>query len=354
MARISPLAFPPRLLALALMAAVLTLLALGSAAPDTASAQPSGWPASWTFLRTDPIEGGCNSHRNVANVYAATDSQYLYLRMENASAAGWPSTGVQGEARYKWVIDTVGGDIALSGGSIVNGEFALMVEDLTNNANDPNGPRDQLGEITLMDAIGTGNFSARWDTSNPPKYTTNTPSGAPSPSPWWRRALGSGVAGVGGLQGVMAADVGYRVTGNYVDMYVSLAALGWPANVQTMWDTDNHSPNLDSAPNCDKDDTGSSGIPVPVATATPTDTPAPDATATYTLEPGVTPTDTPVVVATATPVGYVGGVAAGRVEGPAQAVVEPAAAPRGALWALALAALPAAALLGWVVQRRRR
>ena len=66
-------------------------------------------------------------------MYAATDSQYLYLRMENASAAGWPSTGTQGEARYKWVIDTVGGDIALSGGSIVNGEFVLMVEDLTNN-----------------------------------------------------------------------------------------------------------------------------------------------------------------------------------------------------------------------------
>lgn len=343
MDRISLVALPMRPQVIGLTALVLALLALGSAAPDTASAQPSGWPASWTYMRSDPNENGCNSHRNVINLYYATDSDYLYLRLQTVTAAGWPTTGSQGEARYKWVIDTVGGDIALQGGSIGNGEFLLMVEDLTDNANDPNGPRDQLGEITLMDAIGSGDFTARWDTTNPRRYTNNTPAGTPTPSPWWRRELGSGVAGVGGLQGVMGADIGYRVTGSYVDMYVSLAALGWPASLQVMWDTDSHSVNLDSAPNCDRDDSPS-GIAVPVATPTPTNT----------LEPGVTPTDTPIPAATATPLGWVGGVAAGGVMDAAPALAEPGTAVGWLRWTVALVALPALVVLGRFVQRRRR
>ena len=253
----------------------------------SAVAQPSGWPTTWTGLTADPNEGGCSEHRNVFDtngdtyaLYYATDSQYLYLRMETVDPPGWPSTGVSGKARYKWFFDTAGTAATLQGGSVGGAEFLLILEDLTDNSNDPDETRDQLGELTLMDDLNNDGFSARWDSANPPNYTINNAQTAPTgASSWWRRELGSGTAGTGGPQGLMGADVGYRIAnnttgGNFVDMYISWAALGNPSSLYLLWATDNHNPNLDQSPNCDCPESSSS-IPVcvpPVAAfnATPT------------------------------------------------------------------------------------
>lgn len=315
------------------------LLAVCLRLPPPAVAQPSAWPTVWSSLGTDPNDcgGSSSDHRDVLDALYAVDDAYLYLRLENVGSAGWPGTGPSGEARYKWFIDTAGGDVQRSGGNVVNAEFLLMVEDLTDNANDPSGPRDQVGEITLMDAIGTGDFTARWDSANPPRYTTNTPDGTPSPSNYWRRLPGTGAAGVGGLQGVESdPDVGYRVTGTYVDMYVRLAHLGSPASVQVMWASDTNTNNLDQSPNCDRDDLSSGGAPVPLATATPTDTatPIPGATA--------TPTPTPILV---------GGHALGSIAVAPAAGLAAASGTTPAAWIPVSAGLLLAALLGWTRRR---
>jgi hypothetical protein len=132
-------------------------------------------------------------------------------------------------------------------------EFLLMVEDLTLNSADPTLTRDRLGELTFLDALNEERFVTRWDSTNPPDYTTNTPDTAPSPSPFWRRLMGSGTPGTGGPQGVMGAEVGYRIDDAHVDMYVALSLLGNPVSpLHVLWFTDQQDQNLDQAPCCDR------------------------------------------------------------------------------------------------------
>ena len=152
---------------------------------------PSGWPTTWTGLDTDDNESGCNTHRNVADVdvdgyalYYATDSEYLYLRMETVDSPGWPSTGPQGEARYKWWFDTEGTVAYVSGTTVYNTEFQLMLEDRTNTSN-VDGSRDRLGELTLMDDLANTGFTTRWNQGNNGWYITNTP-GLMAPVPFGR------------------------------------------------------------------------------------------------------------------------------------------------------------------------
>jgi len=126
---------------------------------------PGGWPTTWTGLSTDPDDGGGSNHRDVTDtngdgyaLYYATDSQYLYLRMETVEPPGWPSTTPTGDARYKWWFDTVGMDLYVSGTSVYKGEFLLILEDRTDTDN-VDGNRDQLGELTLMDDLANLGFS---------------------------------------------------------------------------------------------------------------------------------------------------------------------------------------------------
>ena len=219
----------------------------------------ASWPTSWQAWSTDPTGGSCSSspHRDVSSTSYATDSQYLYLRMGNVDPAGWPVTGPHDkleEARYKWWFDTAGTAASVSGNSVNDAEFLLILEDLTDqDASLPTetGDRDQLGELTLMDDLTAGNFMARWNSTNPPLYTTNTPATVPSPSTLWLRELGTGTAGAGGPQGVIGTHIGYRIDGNFVDMYISWASLGNPSQLCLIWATDIHNPNLDQAPSCD-------------------------------------------------------------------------------------------------------
>jgi hypothetical protein len=50
--------------------------------------QQVDWPSAWTSIDLDPIEPGCNAHRNVVQAYYAFDSNYLFLRLENIDLAG--------------------------------------------------------------------------------------------------------------------------------------------------------------------------------------------------------------------------------------------------------------------------
>ena len=226
---------------------------------------PGGWPTIWTGLSTDPNESGCDEHRNVADVngdgyalYYAADSQYLYLRMETVEPPGWPSLKPKGDARYKWWFDTAGPAAYVHGNTVEQAEFLLILEDLTDNSYDPNTTRDQLGELTLMDDLNNDGFMKRWDAPKTPAYLINNAQTAPTGnSSWWRRVLGTGTPGTGGPQGVMGADIGYRIDnsttgGNFVDMYVSWAALGNPSSLCLMWATDNQNNNLDQTPKCER------------------------------------------------------------------------------------------------------
>jgi PKD repeat protein len=228
-------------------------------------AGPGEWPTAWTGLSTDPNDSGCDEHRNVADIngdgyalYYATDSQYLYLRIETVDPPGWPSLKPGGDARYKWWFDTAGSAAYVHGTTVEEAEFLLILEDLTDNSNDPNTTRDQLGELTLMDDLNNDGFMKRWDSAKPPNYTINNAQTAPTGnSSWWRRVLGTGTPGTGGPQGVTDADIGYRIDnsatgGNFVDMYVSWAALGNPSSLCLMWATDNQNNDLDQTPDCDR------------------------------------------------------------------------------------------------------
>jgi uncharacterized repeat protein (TIGR01451 family) len=247
-----------------------------------AGAQPHAWPTTWIGLATDPPDdcggGGSSDHRNIADTngdgyafYYAADSQYLYLRMETVNPPGWPSTGSSGKARYKWWFSTGGTAAYIQGGNVYEAEFLLMLEDLNDNSNDPNAPRDQLGELTFLDDLNNDGFTARWDSANPPHYTTNNAQTSPTGnSSWWRRVLGTGTPGVGGPQGVMSSAIGYRIDdattgGNFMDAYVSWAALGNPSSLCIIWSTDQQNNNIDQAPNCDSPtQTSCISISVPV------------------------------------------------------------------------------------------
>jgi len=236
----------------------------------SAGGQPAAWPTTWTWLSTDPDESGGSDHRDVFDtngdgyaLYYTADSQYLYLRMETVDPPGWPSTGPQGEARYKWWFDTGGTAAYLSGTTVYDAEFQLILEDRTNTSN-VDGSRDQLGELTLVDDLQNVGFTSRWNQGNSGWYITNTPDND-GPSSLWKRALGSGTAGTGGPQGVMGSGIGYRIDdattgGHFVDMYISWAALGNPSSLCLIWATDTHNTNLNQAPNLDRPE-GTSCLP---------------------------------------------------------------------------------------------
>jgi PKD repeat protein len=230
-------------------------------------APPSEWPdeSEWIGLADDPDEGGGKDHRDVFDtdvddyaLYYYVDSDYIFLRMETVDTPGWPSTSQSDEARYKWWFHTEGTPAYIHGTTVENAEFLMILEDLTDNSIDPDGTKDLLGEMTLMDDLNNDGFMKRWDSSNPPNYTINNAQTDPAgSSPWWRRVLGNGTPGAGGPQEVMGWDIGYRIDtaetgGNFVDMYVSRAALDNPSSICLIWATDNLNPNLDQAPNLDR------------------------------------------------------------------------------------------------------
>ena len=138
--------------------------------------------------------------------------------------AGWPNPNPAGEARYKWFIDT-GTDAMLAGTTVTNADWLLVVEDRA-TAPDPTLGRNLLGEQTLMDDLANVGFTTRWGGGAPPGYMNNAPASA-----LWQRVVGTGTPGTGGLQQSMTdPDIGYRIVGTFVDMYVRRAAISNPGS----------------------------------------------------------------------------------------------------------------------------
>jgi uncharacterized repeat protein (TIGR01451 family) len=186
--------------------------------------------------------------------------------MVTVDPSGWSGTGPSslGEARFKWWFDTVGQDASIFGTSVANAEFQIILEDRFNNTGGVTGEatsRDGFGELTFMDDFEHDQFTPRWNNpaASPVEYVRNIPGTTQSTdsggnSTLWHRVLGSGTAHppTGGAQSAMSdSNIGYNMTGHFVDMYVSLAALGNPAKICLIWATDIHNQNLDQAPNCD-------------------------------------------------------------------------------------------------------
>ncbi|MBW1789937.1 MAG: hypothetical protein JRK53_25535 [Deltaproteobacteria bacterium] len=222
--------------------AIFTFLLFLGLCPLKASAQIGDWPGegastlSWALFDTDndgEDENGCADHRDVVQVFTAVDADYLYL------------------------------------GAIINGtnafhvEYLLMVEDRLDNTDLPGAvdeTRDALGEVYLLESSfdpdappPQGDFSEVWTVPEPDDYIQV--GGLPASNTYdWIREYDddTGTPGLGGLQDVRGGDIGYRITGNYVDMYVSWSALGDPDGVCLLWATDTSVPNLDQTPHCDR------------------------------------------------------------------------------------------------------
>ena len=241
--------------------------------PQKALAQFPGWPGeggppAWTLFDTDNDggdENGCADHRDVVELYIAADADYLYLRMQTVGDAGWPSAanGSPNEARYKWFFDVDQGGAEINGTNAFHVEYLLMVEDRLDNTGLPgtvDETRDALGEVYLLESSfdpnapsPQGDFSEVWTVPEPDPYIQV--GGLPGSNTYdWIREFDAdaGTPGLGGPQGVEGTDIGYRITGDYVDMYVSWQALGNPDGVCLLWATDAHVPNLDQTPNCDR------------------------------------------------------------------------------------------------------
>lgn len=235
-----------------------TLLLALCLVPIPANAQPASFPTEWLLFDSDPNEGFAQDDtRDVTAAFFNVEDGFLFLRLQTVKPAGWPETGSPGAGRYKFLLDTANADGVVEGGNINNAEFLLMVEDLTLNTADPTLTRDLLGELTFLDDLANVGFSARWNSTDPPKYTTNAVG-----SSFWRRELGSGTPGTGGPQGVFGTDIGYRINDDLVDFYVDLDLLGNPTELRLLWATDQMNPNLGQAPNVDRPEEGFLLVPL--------------------------------------------------------------------------------------------
>lgn len=166
------------ILALALALSVLAAVAL----PSPTAAQT--WPTDtdWRLIDTDVDDPGGANHRDVLEASWSCDTNHLYLRLRTVD----PPTFTAGPVRYKWYIDVgTGSNLYKSGGNIYGADYLLFVEDTNNDGN---------GEIYLVQADVNGQFGS-WSTPYVPPITD--PSVA-----------------------------SYRITGNYIDMWVAFSALG--------------------------------------------------------------------------------------------------------------------------------
>jgi uncharacterized repeat protein (TIGR01451 family) len=175
------------------------------------------WPSSWIQVDWDKNEDGSQDDwRDVEYAYYNFDSNYLYLRLECYAAPGsnWPGEG----ARYKWFID-LDNNLYISGGNVIEAEYLLFVEDTDN---------DGQGELYLLhDNNNNGDFEEYepWPPSNYAVYK------------------------------ITDVNVGaFRITGNFIDMYISWSALGNPSSYGLYWVTDQENPNLNQAPTTDSRD----------------------------------------------------------------------------------------------------
>ncbi len=204
-----------------LLALVLTL-SVGAVLLMATPARAQTYPAegAWVQSDVDPNEPGTQNYRDVIASYYYHDSNHLYLRLQTVANA--QITNVN--SRFKWLFDTgVGSNLHFSGQILLGAEAMLFVEDRNN---------DGTGEVYLLHSYGDDRFTAY----EPLTYLSMVypPDG---------RVTNTAIAG-------------YRLSGSYVDMYVSFSALGIadPTHLSLAWATDNEDPNLEQGPLLDSID----------------------------------------------------------------------------------------------------
>ena len=175
------------------------------------------WPSSWIEIDWDKNENGPHDDwRDVEYAYYNFDSNYLYLRLKCYAAPGseWP----RGNARYKWFID-LDNNLYISGGNVIEAEYLLFVEDTDDNG---------YGELYLLrDNNNNGDFE-EYEPWPPSNYATYK---------------------------ITDVNVGtFRITRNFIDMYIRWSALGNPSSYGLYWVTDQENPNLNQAPTTDSRD----------------------------------------------------------------------------------------------------
>lgn len=168
-----------------LVAALILTVLVAALMPVPAGAQT--WPTSWRLIDTDANEPGQANYRDVTEASWSCDTNHIYLRLRTVDPPVF--SGASGPARYKWFLDTgLGLNLYQSGGSILGTDYLLFVEDSNNDGN---------GEVYLLPANGNDKFS---------QY-----------EPW----NSTSVAPI-----TDSSIASYRITGNYIDMWVAFSALG--------------------------------------------------------------------------------------------------------------------------------
>ena len=196
-------------------------------------------------------------NRDIDQVYVFDDvaNQRIFVKYETYGNAGWPKGG---KGIYKWAIDTAGQQAAYSSGAgthFDNAEYVLYVWD--------NGFEDEIGEMNLVD-VGL-------DQSDKDAVQLKTPADIGPHTACGNDCVGTltdtngnGEADLGEPQiANNNPDIGYRLSGNQVEMYVSYSAIGvtWIIDLCLVGVGESTATNynLDQASSCDNTKNGGGG-----------------------------------------------------------------------------------------------
>lgn len=156
------------------------------------------WPEAWTTVDEDPADAP-NPSRDVLSARVAWDDAYLYLRLEMVAAPDFLA-----DSRYTWFLGVGGGNaISISSNTVTGATHLLFVEG------------DAGGDcvVYLLSADGDDTFSA---------YHAGAYKVSPGPA--------------------SAETAGCSVSGDCLDLYISLAELGAdgrppvsPLDLQMVW-----------------------------------------------------------------------------------------------------------------------
>ncbi len=246
--RYSRTAAPASLIGAILALSVVLAILATAGLPSRVGAQ--AWPTNWISIDTDPDEPGQANYRDVVAAYYNYDTSHLYLRLQTVATPSF--SGANGQARFKWFIDVgFGSNIHRSGGNILGTDYLLFVEDSDNNG---------TGDVYLLPANGNDTFSQYepWNNTN--------------------------------VSAITAPDASYRITANYIDVWISFGRLPpatSPTHMSLAWATDQEDPGLESAPNLDSVDTAQTPIHLDADLAVTKDvnnhTPSVGSSVTYTV-----------------------------------------------------------------------
>jgi hypothetical protein len=190
-----------------LTALIVLVLGAGGATAFAAVSFPAA--SSYILVEDDPND--CpdkHAYRDIDKVLVYDDeaNQRIFIRYEFYANTGWPRGG---KGMFKWAIDTDGSLVNYknpSGTQIQNEEFFLFVWD--------NGVEDEIGEVNLSYS-GPDGAGAGWPSFIGPATSCGSD------------CVGTGSTALGGPQiANNNPDVGYRLDGSVIEMYVSYGALG--------------------------------------------------------------------------------------------------------------------------------